>query len=404
MAIDATAAVAAARERQDAVVAFLRDMIAIPAESGREGERCERVRREYLELGFEDVRFDALGSVVARIGHGPFTILMDGHVDCVGVGDRASWRWDPFVGKLEDGHVYGRGAVDELPAIACMAHGMRILAEHGVPDGVSVFLCSSVLEEDCDGYPLMHLVEKEGIRPDAVILGEPTDLDVYRGHRGRMGVTITTRGVSAHGAHCERGVNAVYALAPIIADVEALNERLPTDPFLGKGTVTVSWVDCTSPSFNAVPDGARIVLDRRLTAGETPERALEELRSLPHIGDAEVELLVWEGRSWRGLAGRQEQVFPTWVLPAEHPLVGATADCAAAALGRRPAISRWTFSTNGVATMGRLGIPTVGFAPGQEALAHTTEERVAVADLDRATAAYALMPAAVAAAMAPARS
>ena len=388
-------ALEAARRYENDIVAFLRELIAIPAESGKERARCERVKAEYEKLGFA-ASFDGLGSVLGRVGDGPFTILMDGHIDCVGVGDPAAWAYDPFAGKLEDGKVYGRGAVDELPAIATMAYGMKLLAERGLPAGVQVVLCASVLEEDCDGLPMMHLIETEGVRPDVVVLGEPTNLDVYRGHRGRMSIEVLTRGVSAHGAHCERGVNAVYKMAPIVADIEALNARLAHDDFLGKGTVTVSWIDCTSPSFNAVPDGARIVLDRRLTAGETPELALEQVRTLPHIGDAEVRVLQWTGAGWTGLAAHQEQVFPTWVLPEVHPLVQGVAAAATAVLGARPVISRWTFSTNGTATMGRLGIPTVGFAPGREELSHSTGEWVAVDDLIKAAAVYALIPGAVA--------
>jgi putative selenium metabolism hydrolase len=239
---------------------------------------------------------------------------------------------------------------------------------------------------------LLHLIEREGVRPDLVVLGEPTDLDVYRGHRGRMGIEVVTKGVSAHGAHCERGVNAVYKMAPIIREIEELNRRLPTDEFLGKGTVTVSWVDCKSASFNAVPAEARIVLDRRLTVGESADSALAEIRALPSIGDAEVRLLVWEGESWTGRRERLDQVFPTWVTPEEHPLVGGVAAAASAVLGRTPKISRWVFSTNGVATAGRLRIPTVGFAPGKEELAHTVDEWVAVDDLVAATAVYSLIP------------
>jgi putative selenium metabolism hydrolase len=389
-------ALAAARRLEGDILRFLRELIAIPAESGSEQARCERVAREYRDLGFADVRFDALGTVLARIGSGPLTILMDGHIDCVGIGDPSSWPHDPFLGKLEDGKVWGRGAVDELPAIACMAYAMRAVLDRGVPDGVTVCLSASVLEEECDGLPLMHLVENEGLRPDAVVLGEPTDLAVFRGHRGRMGLEIATRGVSAHGAHADRGVNAVYKLAPIVADVEALNARLKDDEFLGRGSVTVSWVDCTSPSFNAVPDGARIVLDRRLTAGETPEGALAELRSLPHLGDAQVRVLSWSGRAWTGVEVQQEQIFPTWVLAHDDPLVEAVSSAAGEVLGRRPAVSRWTFSTNGVATMGRLGIPTVGFAPGREELAHTVNEWVAIDDLVTAAAVYSLIPSALA--------
>ena len=308
------------------------------------------------------------------------------------MGDIASWDFDPFAGKLEDGEVWGRGAVDELPAIAGMAYGAKILKERGVPEGISLYLTASVMEEDCDGYCMRHLIETEGIRPDAVVLGEPTDLAVFRGQRGRMEATITTRGVSAHGAHAERGVNALYKMAPIMTDIEALNGRLADDVFLGKGSIIVSFIECTSPSLNAVPDSARIYIDRRLTVGETVESAMAELHSLPHLGDAEVKLLSYDAVSWRGTRAQQDKYYPTWVLDEDHSLVRGVADAAAEVLGAKPEISRWHFSTNGVATMGLYGIPTVGFAPGREELAHTTRERVSVEDLIKATAVYSLIP------------
>ena len=392
-------ALAAAAAREADVVRFLRDLIAIPAESGKEEARCRRVREEYEKLGFDEVWFSGLGSVVARIGNGPLKILMDGHIDCVGVGDPTAWKYDPFRGKLEDGKVYGRGAVDELPAIAAMAYGTRLLMDRGVPDDVTVYLCASVMEEDCDGLPLLQLVEREGLRPDVCVLGEPTDLNVYRGHRGRMEMTITTKGVSAHGAHAERGINAVYRMAKIVREVEELNARLATDPFLGTGSIIVSYISCKSPSLCAVPDECTVHLDRRLTVGETVETAMDEVRGLPSVKacEAVVTLLDYDAVGWNGARARQEKYFPTWVLEASHPLVTGTVEAVEAVLGRTPAVSRWHFSTNGVATMGRLGIPTVGFAPGLEELSHSTGEWVAVADLVKATAVYSRIPVALAA-------
>ncbi len=382
----------AAEKRREEMVQFLRDLIAIPAESLKEEERCRRCLAEYERLGFENVRFDSLGSVIAEIGSGPLTVLMDGHIDCVGVGDIANWSYDPFQGKRENGRVYGRGAVDELPAIACMAYGMRALMDAGAfPEGIRVVLCASVMEEDCDGHPLLSLIEKDGLKPHAVVLGEPTDMNIYRGHRGRMEISVTTRGVSAHGAHCDRGTNAIYKMAPILKDIEDLHKRLPTDEFLGKGSVTVSYIDCKTPSLCAVPDQARIWIDRRLTAGETVEEALKQIRELPNIGDAVVELPVYDEISWRGTRAHQDKSFPTWVLPEEHPLVQAGASAAEHVLGAVPKISRWTFSTNGVASMGRLGIPTIGFAPGLEELSHSTEEWISEDDMVRAAAVYAEM-------------
>jgi len=273
-----------------------------------------------------------------------------------------------------------------------MAYGAKILIDRGLPAHVTLLLTASVMEEDCDGACLLHLIERRRVRPDVVVLGEPTDLAVFRGHRGRLEATITTRGVSAHGAHAELGVNALYAMAPIIEDVAALDSRLPRDPFLGKGSVIVSHIACTTPSLNAVPDSATITLDRRLTGGETVDSALSELRALPHLGTAEVQLLHYQATGWNGGTVAQDKYFPTWVLEEGHPLVQGVAAAATEVLGRAPAISRWHFSTNGVATMGRLGIPTVGFAPGREELAHTTQEHVSVDDLVSATAVYSLIP------------
>ncbi len=395
---EVSAAVRSAAASHEAdIVRFLREMIAIPAESLKEGDRCRRVLAEYERIGFDEARFDRLGNVVARIGDGPLTILMDGHIDCVGVGDRSAWRHDPFTGKLEDGKVWGRGAVDELPAVACMAYGMKVARDLGLlPDGVTVYLTASVMEEDCDGYCLLHLIENEGIRPDVVVIGEPTDLGVYRGQRGRVEAVISARGVSSHAAHPEEGINALYKLAPLLLDIEALNDRLPADDFLGKGTVVASYLECDSASLNAVPAAARLYVDRRLTAGETPEGVLNEIRSLPSLGDSTVDLLEYDAISWTGERARQEKIFPAWVLPEEHALVQGIAGAVETVTGSTPRISRWGFSTNGVATMGRHGIPTAGFAPGREELAHTTEEWVAVEDLVTAAACYGLMPASIA--------
>ncbi len=387
-----SAALEAAKAQQDDIVAFLREIIAIPAQTLSEGDRCRRVLAEYERLDFDEARIDGLGNVLARIGNGPVTVLLDGHIDCVGVGDATAWDHDPFEGKLEDGKVWGRGAVDELPAVACMAYGMAIAKRMGLPEELTVYLSASVMEEDCDGYCLLHVIENEGIRPDLVVIGEPTNLGVYRGQRGRVEAVISTRGVSSHAAHPEEGVNALYKLAPILRDIELLNDRLPGDDFLGKGTVVASYVECDSASLNAVPAAARLYIDRRLTAGETPEAALEEIRALPSLADATVELLQYDQTSWTGARAQQDKIFPAWVLSEDHPLVKGVADAVTEITGHAPRISRWGFSTNGVATMGRYGIPSVGFAPGLEELAHTTEEWVAVSDLITATAVYSLLP------------
>lgn len=386
-----------ARRDEAQVVQFLRDIVAIPSFSCEEEKVVRRIAQEMESVGFDEVRLDAVGNVIGRIGNGPVKIMFDNHIDTVGVGDPASWKGrDPFDPKLVDGAIWGRGVVDEKAAMASTVYAGKIIKELGLGSACTVWVVGSAIEEDCDGLTQLHLIENEGIRPDYVVLGEPTDLNVYRGHRGRVEMTITVKGRSAHAAHCEKGVSALYKAAPILLDIEKLNHRLAVDEFLGKGTITASFMDVKTPSLNSVPGAATIYLDRRLTVGETKESALEEIRSLPSLGDADVELLRYEATAWTGRKVEQEKYFPTWVLEEQHALVQAAAEAIEAARGTKPKISRWVFSTNGVATMGRLGIPTIGFAPGLEELAHTTDEYIKVDDLVTAVVGAALIPQALA--------
>ncbi len=391
-----------AERYRDDLVRLLRDLIAIPAESCREEARCRRLKQELDRLGFEQVFFDPLGTVVTRIGNGPKVLWMDGHIDTVGVGDPASWEHDPFVGKFENGEIWGRGAVDELPGVVCMAYGAKVLMDRGIPDDLTLYLTASVMEEPSEGLGPDHFldyIEELGWpKPQAVVLGEPTDMAIYRGQRGRLEAVITLHGRAAHGAQPDLGVNALYRAGEVLADLQKLSGQLGSDPFLGPGTLVASDVECATPSRNAVPDLVRVFVDRRLTLGETPEQALEQLRSLPSlsrdvegVGPGTVEVVGFQAEAWTGREVRQEKVYPTWVVPESHDLVTAAAKAVEDVLGHPPSIGCWSFSTNGVSTMGRHGIPTVGFAPGLEDLAHTNRERVAVDDLVKATAVYARM-------------
>jgi putative selenium metabolism hydrolase len=286
--------------------------------------------------------------------------------------------------------------VDEKAAMAGFLMAGKVLNSLYPNEGLpfSLYVVGSVMEEDCDGYPLRHLIEQEGFAPDYVLLGEPTDLKVFRGQRGRMEMEITTTGKSAHGAHNRQGINAIYKMNPIVRAIEKLDRSLPPVQPLGRGSITVSDIRSRGPSLCSVPDHCRIHIDRRLTVGETRESALVQLEEIvqKNGGEALVTIPEYEGTSWKSTEFTQEAYFPTWIMEEDHPLVQAGLETARMVMGRKTKSGFWSFSTNGVATAGRHELPTIGFAPGKEELAHSSREEIVLQDLFKATEFYALFP------------
>ena len=377
-------------ERREEIVGFLRDIVAIPSMEGRIGEVGQRVAEEMRKLGFDEVRFDRMGNILGRIGNGRRRLLYDSHIDTVGLGDETAWKWDPFKGKVENGILYGRGACDEKGSTPGMVYGLWLARELGLLQDWTAYYFGN-MEEWCDGIAPHALVEVEGIRPDFVVIGEPTDMKVYRGHRGRVELRCVTKGKSAHASMPHLGENAVYKMATFLLSLEKYNARIHEDPFLGKGTVVASIIESKSPSINAVPDECTVYLDRRLTFGETKETALRELQQLPGAEHVEFHEMLYDEPSYTGFVFKVDKHFPSWAIPEEHPLVQAAARTTEMLWSRRD-IGRWEFSTNGIYWAGKAGIPCVGFAPSNEVYAHTILDQVPIDDAVRATEFYALFP------------
>ncbi|MBA2366991.1 MAG: YgeY family selenium metabolism-linked hydrolase [Actinobacteria bacterium] len=382
----------AAEAYREQVAQFLRDIIRLPSPSCGEKEVAERVVAEMRMLGYSEAFIDPMGNAVGRVGNGAVRLVLDAHMDTVGVGNPSAWPHDPYEGKLENDIVFGRGASDNKGALAAQVYAGKVLAERGL-DGadVSVFIVGTVMEEDCDGLALGYVLQETIPDVRAVVLGECTNLDVFRGHRGRMEMKVVTTGISSHASAPERGDNAVTHMAPIVLAIDSLNERLAEDTFLGKGTVATTKIECDTASLNAIPDSCAIYLDRRLTAGETRALALEQIQDLLADG-ARVEILTYAEPSHTGFVLETAKYYPTWTLDEDHPLVTAGLAAGEAALGRKPATSRWTFSTNGVSSAGELGIPTIGFGPSEEKWAHTVLDQCPVDHLVASIAYYAALP------------
>lgn len=381
------------------MVRFLRDLIAIPSESAEEGQVIARIREELKATGaFDRIWTDKMGNLFAQIGKpgkGKKLIAIDAHVDTVGVGNRDEWKHDPYKGKVSGGKVWGRGAGDQEGAIPAMVYAAKILRELSVSHSeYCLLLTCTVMEEDCDGLCWQYLVNKERIRPDVVVITDSTNCNILRGHRGRMEIGVTCHGRSCHGSMPDQGDNAVYKIARVVREIELLHTRLRRDPFLGKGTITVSHVECKSPSRCAVPGQAYIQLDRRLTVGETKRSAVAEVKEAVRRAGvkATVEVLRYAQPSYTGLVYETEKYFPTWCEPESALQVRAAIKAHRDVLGAAPTVHRWTFSTNGVSIAGMFGIPCVGFGPAAESVAHTVDDSVPIDHLVKCAAFYAGFP------------
>lgn len=414
-----------------AMTAFLRDLIRIPSESCQEEGVIKRTVEEMQKLGFDKAEIDPEGNALGWMGEGEKIIAFDGHIDTVGIGNIANWTSDPYEGYETDDIIFGRGGSDQEGGVVSAVYGAKIMKELGlIPEGYKILVAATVQEEDCDGLCWQYIHNEDGVTPEFVVSTEPTDGGVYRGHRGRMEIRVDVEGVSCHGSAPERGDNAIYKMADIIKNVEALNangcaetdgikglvkmlepefnpEHYEDARFLGRGTVTVSQIFYTSPSRCAVADSCAISLDRRMTAGETWDSCIKEIEELPACKKhgAKVSMYMYDRPAWTGLKYETECYFPTWINKETSAHVAAVADAHRALYGDRrighptamdkrdrPLIDKWTFSTNGVSIQGRYGIPCVGFGPGAESQAHAPNEITWKQDLVTCAAVYALIP------------
>ena len=424
----------AAQKYEADMTRFLRDIVKYPGESCGEKAHIDRIAEEMRKLDFDKVEIDPQGNVLGYMGTGKTLIGYDAHIDTVGIGNIDNWEFDPYEGFESETEIGGRGTSDQCGGIVSAVYGAKIMKDLGLLDDTyRVVVTGTVQEEDCDGLCWQYIINEDGVKPEFVVSTEPTDGGIYRGQRGRMEIRVDVKGVSCHGSAPERGDNAIYKMADILQEIRALNENDADEKtsikglvkmldekynpewkearFLGQGTVTVSQIFYTSPSRCAVADSCAVSLDRRMTAGETWESCLDEIRALPSVqkygDDVEVSMYNYDRPSYTGCVYPIECYFPTWVIPEDHKVTKALEAAYKGLYGdkrlgneetapsriNRPLTDKWTFSTNGVSIMGRNGIPCIGFGPGAEAQAHAPNEKTWKDDLVRCAAVYAALPA-----------
>jgi putative selenium metabolism hydrolase len=387
------------QDNRENIIQFMLDIVAIPSMDGQLKDVGERIQAEMRKLGFDEARFDKMGNTIGRIGNGPKVIVFDSHIDTVGVGDPSEWEWDPFVGKVEDGILYARGACDEKGSTPGMVYGMAFARDLGLLDGYTAYYFGN-MEEWCDGIAPNAFVEADPkVKPDFVVIGEPTKMNVYRGHKGRIELKITASGRSAHAASHYLGDNAVYKMMAIITQIRELDRRMRFGmgyhPVQGFPSIAVTDVEARTASLNAVPDQFTIYIDRRITSNEPHDEVIEQVKGLiPDYLQEEilVEELFYDAPSYTGFVFPVSKYYPAYLLDDAHPFAQAGLRTIEALWGETRPLGTWDFSTNGTYWAGKANIPSIGFGPGDEKTAHMRNENVPLDEVVLATEFYALLP------------
>lgn len=384
--------VAAAKRNRNRCAEFTRELIAVPSPSRNEEGVATLVRREMLRLGYPQAEIDRFGNVVGRIGDGRTKIILDAHIDNGSIGDRSSWRFDPYTGDMKAGKIFGHGAANNKGGLAAIVYAGGIIQELDLAADATVYVIGSVQHEECEGLAYKALFDVEKLYPHFVILSMPTGMRLCRGQRGRVEIRVTLRGQPVHASTPDRGFNAIYGMNKIVEGVRQLNEKLPTDKFLGKASITVTHIEVDDNGPSMLPESCRIIIDRRMIPSDHRKKVLAQIKEICRGTRAKIEIIEYDKPSYRGLRLPMEKYFPTWSLDENHPLLDAASGAYKSIFKKSPLVDRWTTSTSGVYTMGIADIPTIGFGPSEESFSGPINDHVRIDDLEKCMAFYATLP------------
>ena len=377
---------------QEDMVEFAQRLIRAKSYTGDEEQAVRCVYDKMVELGYDEVLIDDYGNVLGRVGEGEKEILFDAHLDVVGAEDGEEWRHGPFSGDVADGQLWGRGSADCKGSVISMVYSGALMKRLGLLEGKRVYISASIMEEDYDGELLDRVMSEQHLNPSFAVIGEPSQMKLALGHRGRAMYVIRTSGISAHASAPDTGDNAIYKMARIITRVDELNRKLQRQTG-EKGSVAVTRIESYSASLNAIPDQCSIYLDRRLALGEDEEMVGREMDELVEGADASWEIYDAAGPSWKGRQVVLHTFLPAWETDRDSELALKGIKVYEEVLGKKPELFKWDFATNGFACAGRYHVPTIGLGPGDYILAHKKDEHCSIREIAAASAYYAALAA-----------
>ncbi|HIT90910.1 MAG TPA: YgeY family selenium metabolism-linked hydrolase, partial [Candidatus Merdenecus merdavium] len=317
-------------QRKEDLVSLLQSMIQNRSYSGEEAGVVEAIKAGFKKLGFDDCHVDKYGNVIGCIkGNRPGKkILFDGHIDTVPVPDATKWSQDPFAANIVDGKLYGRGTSDMKGQTAAMISAVAYFAEDTKKDFAGeLYVAGVVHEEIFEGVAAREI--SKYVKPDYVVIGESSELNLKIGQRGRGEIVVESFGKPAHSANPEKGINAVYKMAKFIEAIQDI--ETPVHPVLGKGILVLTdIISSPYPGASVVPEYCRATFDRRLLVGETPETVLAPIQKFADDlmkEDPEMKLKVSLAKAtekcYTGAEIEGERFFPGWLYEKDDEFVQA---------------------------------------------------------------------------------
>ncbi|MCD3216068.1 YgeY family selenium metabolism-linked hydrolase [Clostridium botulinum C] len=379
------------KEYRESITNFLIDMINIHSITYNEKEVVLRIKEEMDKVGLDETFIDGMGNVIGRIGNGSKVIAIEAHVDTADIGDSDLWNQNPFSSEIKNGVIYGRGTLEQKGAMAAIVYSAKVIKDLDLIENYTFYVIGSIMKEEYDGEAWKYIIEKDNIKPDFVIITEPTNLNINIGSRGRAEIEVDINGLSTDSGDCIRGVNAIYKAFPVVKDLENLNQLYKND-ILGKASVSVNKISCISPSKSCISDKCIINIDRRMVLGENIHDIIKELSCLKSIKNYNVKIKTVNKTTYTGYSYNTNNILRPWIINKNSFILKKTIEAYKTMYNTDPKIKKWILTTNGSITYGMFKIPTIGFGAGKEILAYSPREQISIDELIKACSLYIILP------------
>ncbi|AYF53347.1 YgeY family selenium metabolism-linked hydrolase [Clostridium novyi] len=379
------------KEYRESITNFLIDMINIHSITYNEKEVVLRIKEEMDKVGLDETFIDGMGNVIGRIGNGSKVIAIEAHVDTADIGDSDLWNQNPFSSEIKNGVIYGRGTLEQKGAMAAIVYSAKVIKDLDLIGNYTFYVIGSIMKEEYDGEAWKYIIEKDNIKPDFVIITEPTNLNINIGSRGRAEIEVDINGLSTDSGDCIRGVNAIYKAFPVVKDLENLNQLYKND-ILGKASISVNKISCISPSKSCISDKCIINIDRRMVLGENIHDIIKELSCLKSIKNYNVKIKTVNKTTYTGYSYNTNNILRPWIINKNSFILKKTIEAYKTMYNTDPKIKKWILTTNGSITYGMFKIPTIGFGAGKEILAYSPREQISIDELIKACSLYIILP------------